>query len=84
MNTQTQKSAAEVSNKNFLNWHDIANMFGCGKSKAMLIINEVGPVHIGQVSFIKSTDLEDYLNEHGEIQVKWPMSAKRRKERKHG
>ena len=84
MNTQNKKSASGVLSKNFLNWRDIAATFGCGKSKAMLIINEVGPIHVGQVSFVRSVDLQNYIAEHGEIRVTWPMSAKRRRERRHG
>ena len=84
MNTQNKKSASGVLTKNFLNWHDIAETFGCGKSKAMLIMNEIGTVHVGQVSFIRSTDLDNYITEHGEIRVTWPMSAKRRKEKCRG
>ena len=84
MHTQTEKSASGVLTKNFLNWRDIAATFGCGKSKAMLIINEIGAIHIGQVSFVRSADLENYIAENGEIRVTWPLSAKRRKEKCHG
>ena len=84
MNTQNKKSASGVLSKNFLKWRDVAELFSCGKSKAMLIMNEIGPIHIGQVSFVRNSDLEDYIAEHGEIRVTWPMSRKRRKEQKCG
>ena len=84
MHTENRQSASKVQSKNFLNWHDIAKIFGCGKSKAMLIINEIGAVHIGQVSFVRNADLESYLAENGEIKVTWPMSSKRRRGQKCG
>lgn len=66
--------------KPFLGWQDIAEMFSCGRSKALLLMHEVGAVYIGHAVFIRAGDLDEYLVEHGSIDITWPQSAARRRE----
>lgn len=70
--------------KPYLGWPDVAGMFGCGRSKAMLIMHEVGVVHVGRSAFVRASDLDAYLAEHGSIDVTWPKSAARRRAARHG
>lgn len=56
----------------FLDWNDIANIFNCGKSKAMLIMHSIGVIYIGSKAYIRSEDLENHLAKHGEIAITWP------------
>lgn len=69
--------------KPYWNWQDIAEMFHCGRSKAMLIMHAVGVIHIGHQAFVRASDLEEHIAEHGAIDIKWPQSAARRKEARH-
>ena len=69
--------------KPYLEWKDFAELFDCGRSKALLLMHEVGVVHIGHVAFVRASDLEAYLDEHGSIDITWPKSATRRKEASH-
>lgn len=70
--------------KPFLGWHDVARIFDCGRSKALLIMHEVGVVYIGHAAFVRASDLDDYLAQHGSIDIAWPASASRRKGARHG
>lgn len=65
--------------KPYLGWKDVAGLFDCGRSKALLLMHEVGVVHIGHAPFVRASDLEAYLDEHGSIDITWPKSATRRK-----
>lgn len=69
--------------KPFLGWQDFAVLFGCGRSKALLLMHEVGVVYIGHAVFVPADKLDDYLAEHGSIDITWPLSQKRRKEARH-
>ena len=69
--------------KPFLGWQDFADLFGCGRSKALLLMHEVGVVHIGHAVFVRAVDLEAYLDEHDGIDITWPKSAARRKAARH-
>lgn len=79
MEEQVSKGLA----KPFLGWQDFARLFNCGRSKALLLMHEVGVVYIGHAVFVRANDLDAYLAEHGSIDVTWPLSAKRRKEARH-
>lgn len=79
MEDQVSKSLA----KPFLGWQDFARLFDCGRSKALLLMHEVGVVYIGHAVFVRTNDLDAYLAEHGSIDITWPLSAKRRKEARH-
>lgn len=68
--------------KPFLNWKDVAEIFGCGRSKAQLLMQEVGVVYIGHAAFVRADDLDAYLNEHGSIEISWPKSKARREARR--
>ena len=70
--------------KPFLGWQDFAEMFNCGRSKALLLMHEVGVIHIGHAVFVRAEDLDAYLEEHGCIDITWPKSASRRKAAHHG
>ena len=65
--------------KPYLGWRDVAELFGCGRSKALLLMHEVGVVHIGHAVFVRAEDLDAYIDEHGSIEITWPRSAARRK-----
>lgn len=69
--------------KPFLGWQDFARLFNCGRSKALLLMHEVGVVYIGHAVFVPANKLDDYLDEHGSIDITWPLSEKRRKEARH-
>ena len=57
----------------FIKEADVRGLFGCGRSKALLIMHEVGTVKVGRTSYIKVGDLEKYLSEHGgRIRLHWP------------
>lgn len=79
MEEQVSRSLA----KPFLGWQDFARLFDCGRSKALLLMHEVGVVYIGHAVFVRANDLDDYLAEHGSIDITWPLSEKRRKEARH-
>lgn len=79
MEEQVSKGLA----KPFLGWQDFARLFDCGRSKALLLMHEVGVVYIGHAVFVRANDLDAYLAEHGSIDITWPLSAKRRKEARH-
>ena len=70
--------------KPFLGWQDVAEMFNCARSKALLLMHEVGVIHIGHAVFVRAEDLDAYIAEHGSIDITWPKSATRRKEARHG
>lgn len=69
--------------KPFLGWQDFARLFDCGRSKALLLMHEVGVVYIGHAVFVPADKLDDYLAEYGSIDITWPLSEKRRKEARH-
>ena len=54
-------------------------MFNCGRSKALLLMHQVGVVYIGRAAFVRAEDLDNYLAEHGSIDITWPKSSSRRK-----
>lgn len=62
----------QLLDRPFLGWGDIANIFHCGKSKAMLIMHSIGVIYIGSKAYIRSDDLKDHLAEYGEISITWP------------
>lgn len=70
--------------KPYLGWEDFAEMFQCKRSKALLLMHQVGVVHIGHAVFVRTSDLDAYLDEHGGIDITWPKSAARRKAAKNG
>jgi hypothetical protein len=65
----------ETMTKPYLNWEDFGNLFQCGRSKAMLLMHEVGVVYIGRVAFVRAADLEAYLDDRGSIDIRWPKKA---------
>lgn len=79
-----EEQVTKSMNKPFLGWQDFAQLFDCGRSKALLLMHEVGVVYIGHAVFVRASDLEDYLAKHGSIDITWPLSEKRRKEAHHG
>lgn len=70
--------------KPYLGWQDFAEMFNCGRSKALLLMHQIGVVYIGHAAFVRRKDLDEYLDEHGSIDIVWPKSASRRKGARHG
>ena len=79
MEEQVSKGLA----KPYLGWQDFARLFDCGRSKALLLMHEVGVVYIGHAVFVRANDLDAYLAERGSIDITGPLSAKRRKEARH-
>lgn len=77
-------TTTNVHTKAFLGWQDFAEMFGCGRSKALLLMHEVGVIYIGHAVFVRAADLDAYLAEHGGIDITWPVSQTRRKGTKSG
>lgn len=69
----------DTNTKAYLGWTDVAKMFGCGRSKAMLLMHAVGVVYIGHAAFVRASDLNDYIEEHGAIEIEWPKSKARHK-----
>lgn len=70
--------------KPFLGWQDFAEIFNCKRSKALLLMHEVGVIYIGHAAFVRAEDLDRYLTEHGSIDIKWPVSKARQKAGRHG
>lgn len=58
--------------KEYLNWQEVADKFKCRKSKAMLLMHEIGVVYIGSEALVKAKDIEDHLSKYGEIKIRWP------------
>lgn len=73
-----------VQMKPFLGWRDFAEMFGCGRSKALLLMHEVSVIHVGHAVFVRAENLDAYLKEKGSIDITWPKGAARRKGARHG
>lgn len=65
-------SSDQLIDQPFLDWQNVAEIFHCGKSKAMLIMHSIGVVYIGSKAYIRSDDLKGHLAEHGEISITWP------------
>lgn len=65
------------NNKVYLNWHDFAEMFECGRSKALLLMHAVGVVYIGNIAFVPAKKLEEHLEKHGSIDIRWPSPSKK-------
>lgn len=63
---------SSLPQKKYLDWNDICSLFGCGRSKAMLIMHAIGVVYIGSHAFITTDDLEEHLRLHGGINITWP------------
>ena len=76
--------ANPISTKPFLGWEDFADLFGCGRSKALLLMHEVGVIYIGHAAFVRADDLDTYLTQHGSIDIVWPKSRARRKATRRG
>jgi hypothetical protein len=55
-----------------LRWQEIASMYRCGRSKALLILHHVGVRYVGRTPYISSQQLEAHIREHGGISVSWP------------
>lgn len=71
--------ATDITKKSFLSWRDIAEIFDCKRSKALLLMHEIGVVYVGHAVFVRSEDLNKHLAEHGSIDITWPQSKARRK-----
>lgn len=74
---------ANINAKPYLGWRDFAQLFGCGRSKALLLMHAVGVVYIGHEVFVRKADLDKHLEEHGSIDITWPLSKARRNEALH-
>jgi len=72
-----------IINKPFLGVEDVRGLFGCGRSKALLLMHEVGVFYVGHVVYIKSGDLIDHITERGGIEVSWGRGSSRRKGARH-
>ena len=55
-----------------LTLEDVRSMFGCGRSKAELIMHEVGSFKVGAKCYVYASDIESHIREHGGIIVHWP------------
>ncbi|WP_140396487.1 hypothetical protein [Gordonibacter sp. An230] len=55
-----------------LRWQDIAQMFSCGRSKALLIVHQMRATYVGRTPFVDEDELEAFIREHGEIKLAWP------------
>jgi len=64
--TSTEESRTEL-----MDWHDVARTFRCGRSKAMGIVHELGPIYIGRTPYVTETQLKERLAADGEIKVDW-------------
>ena len=51
---------------------DVQRAFGCGRSKARLIMEEVGTVRVGSTKLVYAKELEDHIRAHGGVAVRWP------------
>jgi hypothetical protein len=57
----------------YIKEQDVRKLFGCGRSKALLIMHAVGTVKVGRTSYVRASDLDRYLSEHdGRIALQWP------------
>lgn len=60
-----------MAKKHYLAWRDVAKMFGCGRTKALHIIHELGPVYVGRSPCVTDEQVERRLAEDGEIRLDW-------------
>lgn len=56
--------------------NDIMQRWGCGRAKARKIMDEIGAIHIGRTPFVRRSDIDSYLQEHGAIRVDWGNATK--------
>lgn len=72
-----------IISKPFLRVEDVRELFGCGRSKALLLMHEVGVFHVGHVVYVRSGDLVDHITERGGIEISWDRGSSRRKGVRH-
>jgi hypothetical protein len=58
-------------------WQGIARTYGCGRTKARMMLQVVGQAtggirYAGNTPYVDACDLETYEREHGGISVTWP------------
>ena len=58
--------------KPYLGWRDLCELFGCGRSKAYLLMHSVGVVYVGHAAFVRAVDLDAHLDKNGSIDIRWP------------
>ena len=46
----------------YIKEQDVRKLFGCGRSKALLIMHAVGTVKVGRTSYVRASDLDRYLS----------------------
>lgn len=56
----------------FLTVSDLQDMFGVGRSKARLMMDTLPSIRVGNKDYVTVSALNDYIEEHGGIQVNWP------------
>lgn len=55
----------------YLGWRDVAELFGCKRSKALRIIHSLGPAYVGRSPCVTMGQIERALAESGEIKTDW-------------
>lgn len=72
-----------IITKPYLGVEDIRELFGCGRSKALLLMHEVGVFYVGHVVYVKSSDVINHIAEKGGIKITWQKRSNRKKRSRH-
>jgi hypothetical protein len=62
----------EQPRTHYIDVNGLAQMFGVGRSKARLMMDALPSVRIGSKDYVLGTRLDEYLQEHGGVLIKWP------------
>ena len=57
-------------------WKDVAELFGCGKSKALLLMKQIGIVRIGKTPFVRTEDMEAFVRDNNAVKLNWPKKRR--------
>lgn len=62
-----QKKSHDASS--LLTWRDVSDVCKCGRSKALRIIHQLGPVYVGRQPLLPEERLRDALQ--ADIKIDW-------------
>lgn len=60
-----------LESSEYMDWRDVANLVHCGRNKALLLMNLIDSVYVGNKRLVKKDDLFRLLEENSEIHVDW-------------
>lgn len=66
------RNLIEQPRTHYIDVNGLAQLFGVGRSKARLMMDALPSVRIGSKDYVLETRLDEYLQEHGGVLIKWP------------